>query len=81
MSSTPATDAISTGITVWNRSLGNLNVRIYPPGERLVPIPGCPIYPDHWTCAWWYPGVREHVTLHHSQDDAALYIKARQGGL
>jgi len=57
----------------WTATLGHQNWSIQAPGDRVHAIPGSPIYPDHWTIAWWYPGTAERITLAHSEA-AALEI-------
>lgn len=63
------------GITIWSPRHGHLNVQVYAPGERVVPIPGSPIYPDHYAAAYWWPGTQEFTKVYANESDAAQGIE------
>jgi hypothetical protein len=60
----------------WTATLGHQNWAIYQPGERVTAVPGCPVYPDNWVVAWWYPGTSERVSLTGSLEEAKKMIDA-----
>lgn len=60
----------------WSSRYGHQNWALYAPGERTEAMPGRPIYPDHWSIVWWYPGTQERISLAATEKEAEEVIKS-----